>query len=251
VSSVPTKTTVLSLTARHYQRGRRGARRGIAPPGDAPAKIREVALTPFSTRFSAESVVCTVDALAAAAGSQALRSGGCAVDAAIAAGAVLAVTYQHQCGLGGDLLALVHRPGDKSPCALNASGRAGSGADPERLRAVGLDQMPTEGDVACVPVPGCVDGWLALHERFARLAPEELLEPARRHAAEGFPASRSLSAATRDLGSVHGAEDYTAGGALRPGQLVRRPGTARVLGLDPQRDARRLKRPIFNGLRRF
>ncbi len=188
-----------------------------------------MALAPFSTRFSAGSVVCTVDALAAAAGSQALRSGGCAVDAAIAAGAVLAVTHQHQCGLGGDLLALVHRPGDKSPCALNASGRAGSGADPKRLRALGFDRMPIEDDVACVPVPGCVDGWLALHERFARLPLEELLEPARRHAAEGFSASRSLSAATRLLGSVRGAEDFTAGGALRPGQLVRRPGAARAL----------------------
>jgi gamma-glutamyltranspeptidase / glutathione hydrolase len=197
-----------------------------------------VSLAPFSTRFAADGVLCTVDALAAAAGSQALRSGGCAADAAIAAGAVLAVTHQHLCGLGGDLMALVHRRGEPLPCALNASGRAGSGADPERLRAAGFDRMPTEGDVACVPVPGCVDGWLALHQRFARLPLEELLEPARRHAAEGFAASQSMAAATRLLGGVPGTDDYTAAGPLRPGQLVRRLGVARLLAAIA-RDGRR------------
>jgi gamma-glutamyltranspeptidase / glutathione hydrolase len=197
-----------------------------------------VALAPFSTRFAAAGVVCTVHESAAAAGSHALRSGGSAVDAAIAAGAVLVVTHQHQCGLGGDLLALVHRRGEELPLALNASGRAGSGADPERLRAAGFDQMPADGDVACVPVPGCVDGWLALHERFARLPLDELLEPARRLASEGFAASKSLVAATRLLGAVRGADDYTAGGALRPGQLVRRPGVARLLAAIA-RDGRR------------
>jgi len=197
-----------------------------------------VALAPFSTRFAAEGVVCTVDAVAAAAGSQALRSGGCAVDAAIAAGAVLVVTHQHQCGLGGDLLALVYRRGEELPWALNASGRAGSGADPERLRAVGFDRMPADGDVACTPVPGCVDGWLALHERFARLPLEQLLEPARLLASEGFAAPKSLVVAARLLSGVRGADDYTAAGPLQPGQRVRRPGVARSLAAIA-RDGRR------------
>jgi gamma-glutamyltranspeptidase / glutathione hydrolase len=188
-----------------------------------------VTVAPFSTRRAAEAMVCTVDPLAAGAGVAALRAGGCAVDAAISAGAVLAVTNQHQCGLGGDLLALVHRAGDAAPHALNASGRAGSGADPERLRAAGHEQMPSTGDPACAPVPGCVDGWLALHERFGRLPLQELLEPARRHAARGFAASESLVAATRLLAGVDGAEDFMSGGPLRAGQVVRRPGVARVL----------------------
>lgn len=188
-----------------------------------------MALAPFSTRFAAGAALCTVDGLAAEAGIEALRAGGCAVDAAVAAAAVLAVTQQHQCGLGGDLLALVHRDGEELPAALNASGRAGSGADPERLRSAGWDAMPTTGDVACAPVPACVDGWLALQERFGRLALEEVLEPARRTAETGFAASPALPGAAAQLDGVHGAEDFTSRGPLRPGQIVRRPGVARAL----------------------
>jgi gamma-glutamyltranspeptidase/glutathione hydrolase len=187
-------------------------------------------LAPFSTRYATGAAVCTVDGLAAEAGIGALRAGGCAVDATIAAAAVLAVTHQHQCGLGGDLLALVHRDGDERPWALNASGRAGSGADPERLRAAGSEQMPNTGDIASAPVPGCVDGWLALHDRFGRLALEELLEPARHHAEVGFAASPSLAVAAAKLVGVAGGEDFTASGRLSAGDVVRRPGVARALG---------------------
>jgi gamma-glutamyltranspeptidase / glutathione hydrolase len=188
-----------------------------------------VTVAPFSSRHAADALVCTVDGLAAGAGLAALRAGGCAVDAAIAAGAVLAVTHQHQCGLGGDLLALVRREGDQRPYALNASGRAGSGADPERLRAAGHEQMPATGEIGAVPVPGCVDGWVALHERFGSLSLAGLLEPARRYAAHGFAASESLAAASRKLAGVPGAEDFTDHGPLRPGQVIRRPGVARAL----------------------
>ncbi|MBV9197764.1 MAG: gamma-glutamyltransferase [Solirubrobacterales bacterium] len=189
----------------------------------------------YETRYATRALVCTVDALAAQAGLEALRAGGTAADAAIAACAVLAVTQQHQCGLGGDLLCLVHIDGEGRPSALNASGRAGSGADPERLRAAGHRRIPAVGDPACAPVPGCVDGWLALHERFGRLPFATLLERARHAAAEGFAASPGLAAASQALAEVPaaeqvtGAEDFTGAGALRAGQLVRRPGVARVL----------------------
>jgi len=97
-----------------------------------------------------------------------LRRGGSAADAAIAASAVLAVTTPHMCGMGGDLFALVHHQSGP-PSALNASGRAGSGADLDRLRTEGHQTMPFTEDIRSVPVPGCVDGWLSLHERFGRL----------------------------------------------------------------------------------
>ena len=194
--------------------------------GEVAALIVPVTLAPFSTRYSQRAVVCAPDGLAAGAGAGALLAGGCAVDAAIAAGAVLAVTRPDQCGLGGDLLGLVHRDGESAPEALNASGRAGSGADPRRLREAGLAEVPTTGHPAGAPVPGCVDGWLALHERFGRLELAQLLEPARRYAADGFAASEPLAAASQELVGVTGAEELA---GLRAGQRVRRPGVARAL----------------------
>ncbi|MBV8989056.1 MAG: gamma-glutamyltransferase, partial [Solirubrobacterales bacterium] len=126
-------------------------------------------------------------------------------------------------------LALVHRDGNSRPFALNASGRAGSGADPDRLRAARHTTMPPTGEASCATVPGCVDGWLALHQRFCRLPLSRLLAPARRYAAEGFAASPSLAAACEQLAGVDGADDYTAHGPTYSGQLLRRSGVARTL----------------------
>ena len=89
------------------------------------------------------------DHLAAQAGLATMGAGGNAVDAAVATNAVLAVTTPHLCGMGGDLFALVHaEPGP--PAALDASGRAGSGADPDRLRREGHTAMPRHLDVRTV-----------------------------------------------------------------------------------------------------
>ncbi|HVF73615.1 MAG TPA: gamma-glutamyltransferase [Acidimicrobiales bacterium] len=178
---------------------------------------------PFVTTYAPRGMVCAVDHLAAAAGVEVLRHGGSAADAAIATNAVLAVTTQHMCGMGGDLFALVH-DGRGDPAALVASGRAGSGADPERLRAEGHTAMPARGDIRSVPVPGCVDGWLALHERFGRLALRDVLAPARAYAMDGFPASATLPAAVALLPDP---ADYAH--VRRPGEMVRRPGVARAL----------------------
>jgi gamma-glutamyltranspeptidase/glutathione hydrolase len=173
-------------------------------------------------------MVCAIDHLAAHAGLEMLRAGGSAADAAVATSAVLAVTSQHLCGLGGDLLAMVAPPGT-DPIALNSSGRAGSGADPERLRAAGNVVMPFRDDISVVTVPGCVDGWLALHERFGELALADVLEPARRYAEEGFPASPTLVTAFDLVQHLPDAADYLEAGPLRPGTIIRRPGVARTL----------------------
>ena len=182
---------------------------------------------PFFTRYASNGMVCAVDHLAAQAGVAMLRAGGSAADAAIATSAVLAVTTQHMCGMGGDLFALVHSPGDAEPAALNASGHAGSGADPDRLRAEGHTEMPLFGDIRTVPVPGCVDGWLALHERFGRLPLADVLSPARDYAADGFPASPFLAVVASRIAELPGGEAYRA--ATHPGAVVRRPGVARAL----------------------
>jgi gamma-glutamyltranspeptidase / glutathione hydrolase len=186
-------------------------------------------LAPYETRYARHGMVASIDHLASSAGVAMLRAAGSAADAAVAANAVLAVTAQYVCGLGGDLLALVHRPGDERPACLNASGRAGSGADPDRLRAEGATEMPRRDDIRATPVPGCVDGWIALHERFGRLALADVLEPARGYAEHGFPATPMLGEATKHLEGVAHADDFTSHGTVRPGTVIRRPGLARTL----------------------
>jgi gamma-glutamyltranspeptidase / glutathione hydrolase len=173
-------------------------------------------------------MVCSVDHLASSAGVGVLRVGGNAADAAVAASAVLAVTTQHMCGMGGDLFALVHGP-PSEPTALTAAGRAGSGADAAAMRAEGLTSMPFRADVRSATVPGCVDGWVALHERHGRLPLTDILEPARRYAEQGFPASPLLALATLLVAHVPGADDFLPEGGLRTGDRVRRPLVAEAL----------------------
>lgn len=157
-----------------------------------------------------------------------LQGGGSAADAAVAASAVVAVTCPHLCGMGGDLFALVH-DGNATPAALNSSGRAGRGADAVQLRLDGHSTMPFTGDIRSVPVPGCVDGWLALHDRYGRLPLAVVLEPAVVYAASGFPASPFLAAAVQLLRGIPGTEDLAGNGRLRHGDPVRRPGVALAL----------------------
>ncbi|MCU1360516.1 MAG: putative gamma-glutamyltranspeptidase [Ilumatobacteraceae bacterium] len=173
-------------------------------------------------------MVASADGLATQAGLQILALGGNAVDAAIATNAAIAVTGPHMCGMGGDLFALVH---DGSTVhALNASGRAGGGADSAALRSEGRTEMPFRHDIRSVTVPGCVDGWVALHERFARLPLTTLLAPAIRLAEHGFPASPLLVGSLSRL-DERGREQLSelATQARRPGDRVRRHGAAAAL----------------------
>lgn len=181
-------------------------------------------------------MVCSVDARATDAGLALLDAGGSAADATIAANAVLAVTTPHMCGMGGDLFALVHQ-GTGPPFALNASGRAGSGADPERLRGEGRTEMPFRGDVRAAPVPGCVDGWAALHARCGRRPWAEVLSPARELAEAGFEPSPLLMLMLPLLDGVEGCEELTSLTA-DSGRRLRRPGVARTLAalIDRGRD---------------
>lgn len=180
---------------------------------------------PSPTVVAPNGLVCSVDHLASAAGVAVLRAGGSVVDAAVATSAVLAVTTPNMCGMGGDLWALVHA-GPGRPEALCAAGRAGSGADPDAAWAEGLEHLPLRGDVRSVPVPGCVDGWLALHERHGRLPLDDVLAPAVDYAARGFPASPHLARGAAQLAGVPGADDLA---GVRAGHRVRRPGVAAAL----------------------
>ena len=118
--------------------------------------------------------VVTPHHLATAAAAEVLGAGGNGVDAAIAADAVLGVVAPEACGIGGDLFALVHRPGDRAPATLNASGRAGSGVDAAAMRGEGHTEIPWDHP-ATATVPGCVDGWIALNDQLGALPLHALL----------------------------------------------------------------------------
>ncbi len=183
---------------------------------------------PRATVRSPRYMVASADHLATSAGIEMFARGGNAADAALATNAAIAVTGPHLCGMGGDLFALVHVDGEVF--ALNASGRAGSGADPEALRSEGLLDMPFRLDVRSVTVPGCVDGWMALHERFGSLPLDVILAPAMRFAAQGVPASPLLAGVGARIDSAsraHLAELLDQ--AHETGALVRRPGVALAL----------------------
>ena len=186
---------------------------------------------PVHTIRTPHSMVAAADQLATSAGVAILALGGNAVDAAIATNAAMSVTSPHLCGLGGDLFALVYTGGNRGEVvALNASGRAGSGASAAAARADGHAEMPFRNDVRIVTVPGCVEGWAALHARFGTLPFAELLRPAIALATDGFPASPLLIGALAQLDatgqqSLHELVSQ----ARRPADRVRRPGVARAL----------------------
>ena len=181
------------------------------------------------TRYGRHGAVCTVDQLATAAGLDVLRTGGNAVDAAVAASAVLAVTTQHMCGMGGDLLAVVQPASGSAPKALLAVGRTGSGSDAAELRAQGHTRMPYRGDIRSVTVPGCVDGWLALHAAHGRLPLARVLAPAIGYAEQGFAVTPLLAAALPHVASVDGGEELAGGTLPLAGDLRRRPLLAKAL----------------------
>lgn len=114
-----------------------------------------------------------------------LRAGGNAMDAALAAVAVQCVVEPAMTGIGGDCFSLVAWGGDATVSAFNGSGWAPAGADASDLRAAGLTRIP-EASPHAVTVPGAIDTWCRLHERYASMELDRLLEPAAKYAEDGF-----------------------------------------------------------------
>ena len=166
--------------------------------------------------FSADGVVAAPHYLASLAGIEVLRDGGSAVDAALAANLVMGVVWPHMCGAGGDLFAQVWSEPDGRSFGINASGRAGAGMSAGAYRAQGLETMPQRG-VLAVTVPGAVDGWFTLHQRFGRLEFSRVARDAIHHARDGFRVTPTLAGAiggnTALLAqSGGGADVFTPGG---------------------------------------
>jgi gamma-glutamyltranspeptidase len=138
-------------------------------------------------------VVATPHYLASSAGLKALQRGGSAVDAAIAANAVLCVAYPHMAGLGGDGFWLIADPKSGKVHGINASGPAAHGAMLAYYVPRSVDnEIPSRGPLSVLTVPGAVDGWRLAHERFGRLPWKDLFEDAIEYADEGVAVSRSL-----------------------------------------------------------
>ena len=180
--------------------------------------------------------VATPHHLSAEAGRTILEAGGNAVDAAIAAVAAQGVVAPETCGIGGDLFALIHRPGWDQPMALNASGRAGSRVNAARIREEGFDEMPDEVDhPSVVTVPGCVDGLSALSSELGKLTLGDDLAPAIALAHNGFMVSTEQAGAFSRLVEKFGtnpamADFYPDGSPIKRGDMVTRRDLARTLG---------------------
>ena len=150
------------------------------------------ALAGRSVVYAPRDVIATSQPLASAAGLEVLQQGGNAIDAAIAAAAVLGVVEPHMTGLGGDVFALLWSADEGKLVGLDATGRAGSGMTVDAIRGAGHDRVPQQGP-GSVTVPGALSGWGALAERYGTRPLEALLAPAIRIAEEGFPVSPIIS----------------------------------------------------------
>jgi gamma-glutamyltranspeptidase/glutathione hydrolase len=193
-----------------------------------------VAATFGTPAYSDAGVVAAPHYLASRAGIDVLRDGGSAVDAAIAANLVMAVVWPQMCGPGGDLFAQVWAGPEAELFGLNASGRAGTGMRADAYRDSGLANMPLRG-ARSITVPGAVDGWFSLHQRFGRLEMARIARDAIAYARGGFRvtpftcgAIESNAALLARLGS--GAAVFLAAGrAPLPGERLVQPELAETL----------------------
>jgi gamma-glutamyltranspeptidase/glutathione hydrolase len=208
-----------------------------------------VALAPAaeSTRVQGRSVVmarqgivATEQPLAAQAGAAVLAQGGNAIDAIVAANAVMGVVAPAMDGIGGDLFAIVYEAKSGRLFGLNASGWSPAGLTPEFFRAKQITTMPTRG-IHAVTVPGCVEGWEKLLGRFGRKRLPEVLAAAIAYAEEGFPVTELIAWGNSALlrGDPNATKVFLPGGAApKVGEIFRNPDLAWALRQIAERGTR-------------
>ena len=149
----------------------------------------------FATRsevIAQHGMACTSQPLATRVAIDILKKGGSAVDAAIAANAMLGLVEPTGNGIGGDLFAIVWDAKTQKLYGLNASGRSPKSLTLKYFKDKGIKHIPALGPLP-VSVPGCVDGWFELHGKFGKLKMQENLQPAINYAKEGFPVSELIA----------------------------------------------------------
>ena len=198
------------------------------------AAQRPTSMAGRSTVYAPTGVIATSQPLASAAGLEVLRTGGNAIDAAVAAAAVLSVTEPHMTGIGGDMFAIVWLASEQKLVALNASGRAGSLMTRETLQARGFRAGSQQGAMS-VTVPGALAGWDLLLRTHGRRTLAQVLQPAIAYARDGFPVSPIIAEQWADQTEFlqrdsAAAATYLPGGrAPNAGEWFRNPDYARTL----------------------
>ena len=150
---------------------------------------------PFATRsevLGQNGMVATSHPLATQVGLDVLKNGGNAIDAAIAANATLGLMEPTGCGIGGDLFAIVWDGKTKKLYGLNASGRSPQKLTLDYFKKQGMNKIPSHGPLP-VSVPGAVDGWFELHQKFGSKPMTEILAPAIDYAEKGFPLTELIA----------------------------------------------------------
>ena len=192
---------------------------------------------PFATRsevIAPHAMAATSQPLATQIALDVMKGGGSAVDAAIAANAALGLMEPTGNGIGGDLFAIVWDPKTKKLYGYNGSGRSPKSLTLAEFQRRGLKEIPATGPLP-VSVPGAVDGWFALHDRFGRKPMADNLAPAIRYAREGHPVAeviayywdRSVPRLSKYPGFT---EQFTIDGhAPRKGQMWKNPNLADTL----------------------
>ncbi|MCI5044399.1 MAG: gamma-glutamyltransferase [Aquisalinus sp.] len=204
---------------------------GIGPGGRPVGEVWS-----RSPVYAENGMAATAHPLASQVAIDVLKQGGSAVDAAIAANAAIGLMEPTGNGIGGDLFAIVWDPETEQLYGLNASGRSPLGMSYDDLieRLDGADRLPPFGSLP-VSVPGTVDGWFELHDRFGSLSMEDVLAPAIQYAEDGFPVSpvigyyfgRNLARFEQSLDMIeefgNARETYFKEGAPREGEIFRNP----------------------------
>ena len=193
---------------------------------------RDFQLPGRSPVIASEGMAATSHPLATLAAVDALRAGGTAADAAVAAVATLCVVEPHMTGIGGDCYSLVAQPG-KPVWGYNGSGRSGAKASLEALQAQGLSEIGTS--IHAVTVPGAIEAWEEILKAHGRLGLARALQPAIKYAEGGFPvAARVAWDWGRNAGKLKGdagaSKHYLFNGqAPKEGDVIRFPALAKTL----------------------
>lgn len=206
----------------------------LAPPLGAADRVTGQAFATRSEVIAPHAMAATSQPLATQIALDMMKNGGSAVDAAIAANAALGLMEPTGNGVGGDLFAIVWDPKTSKLYGYNGSGRSPKSLTLAEFQRRGLKDIPPTGPLP-VSVPGAVDGWFALHERFGRKPMAQNLAPAIRYAREGHPVAETIAyywdRSVPRLSQYPGfKEQFTIDGhAPRKGELWKNPNLANTL----------------------